>query len=96
MNLNTTRGMLTAGIGASFLIYLAIVLIGQVQLAVAAMIAIIFVAFWVVVAVMIYGAKEHVETHGLAASDAPSVKAWNDRADQLDARQAKKQESKES
>lgn len=84
MNLKTPAGILTAGIGVSVVVYLGIVLVAQPALALAAMIAIIIVAFWVVVGVMIYGAQENVSGHGLTASDAPSVQAWNDRANRLD------------
>ncbi|MAU13420.1 MAG: hypothetical protein CL607_26615 [Anaerolineaceae bacterium] len=87
MNLDTLGGKLAAGIVASFAIYIVVLLIGQPALAVAAMIAIIIVAFWVVVGVMVYGAQEDVSVHGSGAEDSPSVKAWTERANQLDARQ---------
>lgn len=87
MNLDTVGGKLAAGVLASFAIYVVVLLIGQPALAVAAMIAIIIVAFWVVVGVMVYGAQEDISVHGSSADDSPSVRAWTERANQLDARQ---------
>lgn len=96
MNLQTLGGKLAAGMLASFAIYIVVLLLGQPALSVAAMIAIIIVAFWVVVAVMVYGAQEDVSGHESGADDSPSVKAWNERANRLDARQKEATEGAES
>lgn len=96
MNLQTVGGKLGAGMLASFVIYILVLLLGQPALSVAAMIAIIIVAFWVVVAVMVYGAQEDVSVHGSGADDSPSVKAWTERANRLDARQKEATEGAES
>ncbi|MCA9884521.1 MAG: hypothetical protein KC615_09300 [Anaerolineae bacterium] len=96
MNLDTMGGKLAAGMAASFVIWLIVLVVGQPELAIAAMLAIIIVAFWVVVAVMFYGAQEDVSAHGSTADESPSVRAWNERADRLDARQKEATEGADS
>ena len=95
MNLQTVGGKLAAAVLASFVIYVLVLLIAQPALSVAAMIAIIIVAFWIVVAVMLYGAQEDVSVHGSSADESPSVRAWTERANRLDARQKEAKEGAE-
>jgi|GEM_PF-3181385 len=86
MRLNSVGGLIGAGVGLSAVAFILILLLAQPHLSIAAMIAIIFLAFWVVVGVMFYGAQENVEAHGLTPAESASVSAWNERAERIDTR----------